>query len=112
MNQLKIALVAAIAILAGIASRQPAAANTPVPCSGDDSACQLLVVEQRGTDPNSGAYPPAIHQSAAIYAAIDDADVVDPSSSDSCDSATYTSPRTTLEKSTAIFASLSHLDRR
>jgi hypothetical protein len=77
MNQLKIALVAAIAILAGNALRQPAAANTPVPCSGDDSACQLLVVEQRGTDPNSGAYPPAIHQSAAIYAAIDDADVVD-----------------------------------
>jgi hypothetical protein len=49
MNQLKIALVAAIAILAGIALRQPAAANTPIPCSGDDSACQLLVVEQRGT---------------------------------------------------------------
>jgi hypothetical protein len=51
MNQLKIALVAAIAILAGIALRQPAAADTPVPCGGDDSACQLLVIEQRGTGP-------------------------------------------------------------
>jgi hypothetical protein len=51
MNQLKIAFVAAVAILTGIALRQPAAANTPVLYSRDDSACQLLVVEQRGTDP-------------------------------------------------------------
>ena len=91
MAQLKITLVAAIAVLAGIALRQPAAADSPVPCSGDDSACQLLVVEQRGTDPNSGAHihlkftnPPGfVKQSMMLTLSI-------ASSSDSCDSATDT----------------------
>jgi hypothetical protein len=35
---------------------KPAAADAPVPCTGDAAACQDLRVTQRGTDPQSGAH--------------------------------------------------------
>jgi hypothetical protein len=55
MTQLKIA-TAAIALLAAFGVAKPAAADAPVPCTGDAIACQDLRVTQRGTDPQSGAH--------------------------------------------------------
>jgi hypothetical protein len=52
----KFASAAAIGILAGIVIGQHAAADIPVSCNGDATACELLNVVQYGTDFQSGAH--------------------------------------------------------
>jgi hypothetical protein len=52
MTQLKIA-TAAIALLAAFGVAKPAAADAPVPCTGDAAACQDLRVTQREPIPKA-----------------------------------------------------------
>ena len=45
--------VAAIGVVAAVAMIRTAAADSPVPCSGDDAACQNINITQRGADQQS-----------------------------------------------------------
>jgi hypothetical protein len=56
MAKQKIALTTVFVALTGVAMRQHAAADIPVPCTGDATACGVLNVVQYGTDPQSGAH--------------------------------------------------------
>ena len=56
MAKQKIALATVFALLTGLVMRQHASADSPVPCTGDASACGVLDVVQHGTDPQSGAH--------------------------------------------------------
>jgi hypothetical protein len=91
MANRKIAPAVAICVLAGILIGQHAAADIPVSCNGDDTACGLLNVVQYGTDFDSGVHfvmnfitpPGRPPQSMMLTLSI-------ASSKDSCDSATDT----------------------
>ena len=56
MAKQKIALATVFVLLTGLAMRQHGAADIPVPCTGDASACGVLNVVQHGTDTQSGAH--------------------------------------------------------
>src|ERR1700722_241217 len=56
MNRLNLPPAAGIGVLAAVAMIRTAAADSPVPCSGDDAACQNINITQRGTDQQSGAH--------------------------------------------------------
>src|ERR1700722_2115051 len=56
MNRLNLPPAAVIGVLAAVAMIRTAAADSPVPCSGDDAACQAIDITQRGTDWQSGAH--------------------------------------------------------
>ena len=92
MNRLNLPPAAAIGVLAAVAAMiRTAAADSTVPCSGDDAACQAIDIVQRGTDWQSGAHflmkfdtrPGMQPQSMILTLSI-------ASSSDSCDSANDT----------------------
>ena len=91
MTGLRLFPAAAIGVLSFIAMVQTAAAASPVPCSGDEAACQNINIEQRGTDQQSGAHfvmsfqtePGKVSQVMNLTLSI-------AQSSDSCASATET----------------------
>ena len=56
MNWLNLPPAAAIGVLAAVAMIRTAAADSTVPCSGDDAACQAINIVQRGTDQQSDAH--------------------------------------------------------
>jgi hypothetical protein len=56
MNRLNLPPAAGIGVLAAVAMIRTAAADSTVPCSGDDAACQDINITQRGTDQQSGAH--------------------------------------------------------
>ena len=56
MAKQKIASATVLVVLTGVAMTQQAAADIPVPCTGDATACDLLNVVQYGTDFESGAH--------------------------------------------------------
>ena len=93
---------AAMAMLAGMAVQQ-AFADTPVPCSGDDRACQALTIVQHGTNPDTGAhfvmfftpYPGQPPQNMMLTLWIAE-------SNDKCSSAAETSANLNLDQSRSI----------
>jgi hypothetical protein len=99
----KIALAAAIGVLAGVAIGQHAAADIPVSCNGDATACGLLNVVQYGTDPQSGVHfvmgftTPSGKVSQSMILTLSIA-----SSKDSCGSATDTFANVNPDESRSI----------
>jgi hypothetical protein len=103
MTNRKITAAVAIGVLAGVVIGQHAAADIPVSCNGDATACGLLNVVQYGTDFQSGVHfvmkfstePGRPPQSMMLTLSI-------ASSKDSCDSATDTFANVNPDESRSI----------